>query len=123
MPVFNILLAHDIPHYGTTSVEAATWQEAVRSLVCDDWWDICVDMDDIGFDARVVHVETEEGDIVAEGLHYDRDQLSVAGVQQRLREIQIAPDQDAALALFIDELRTMSQDPVFKKPVFNKESN
>jgi hypothetical protein len=63
----------------------------------------------------VVHVETEDGDIVAEDIAFNCPMIHCQSVIQRLREIQIAADLDAALALFIDELRTMGQDPIFKK--------
>jgi hypothetical protein len=63
----------------------------------------------------VVDVEAEDGDIVAEDIHYNCALIHCQSVIQRLREIQIAADPDAALALYIDELRTMGQDPIFKK--------
>jgi hypothetical protein len=52
---------------------------------------------------------------VAEDIAFDCPMIHRQSVIQRLREIQIASDLDAALALFIDELRTMGQDPIFKK--------
>jgi hypothetical protein len=64
---------------------------------------------------RVVHVEDEDGNIVAEDIAFNCPMIHCQSVIQRLREIQIAADPDAALALFIDELRTMRQDPIFKK--------
>jgi hypothetical protein len=52
---------------------------------------------------------------VAEDIHYNCGLIHCQSVIQRLREIQIAAVPDAALALYIDELRTMGQDPIFKK--------
>jgi hypothetical protein len=70
---------------------------------------------DGSWEQRVVDVEAENGDIEAEDIHYNCGLIHCQSVIQRLREIQIAADPDAALALFIDELRTMGQDPIFKK--------
>jgi hypothetical protein len=58
---------------------------------------------------------TEDGNIVAEDIAFNCGHVHCQSVIQRLREIQIAAVPDAALALFIDELRTMGQDPIFKK--------
>jgi hypothetical protein len=79
-----------------------------------DWDTNYMDFDG-AWGERVVHVETESGDIVAEDIAFDCPMIHCQSVIQRLREIQIAADLDAALALFIDELRTMGQDPIFKK--------
>ena len=115
MPTFNILLAYDTTKYGCTEVEADTWEEAVASLTHDSWYDNCHEPGDEGWEQRVVDVETEDGDIVAEDIHYNCGLIHCQSVIQRLREIQIAAVPDAALALYIDELRTMGQDPIFKK--------
>lgn len=114
MPTFNILLAHDVSYYGNVSVEADTWQEAVASLTAADWGDNCTDSGD-AWEQRVCDVEDEAGNMLAMDLAFDCHTVGIPGVIQRLREIQIAADLDAALALFIDELRTMGQDPIFKK--------
>jgi hypothetical protein len=63
----------------------------------------------------VVHVEDEDGIHRGRGYRLQLPDVHCQSVIQRLREIQIASDPDAALALFIDELRTMGQDPIFKK--------
>jgi len=120
MPTFNVLLAQDVTYYGNVSVEGDTWEEAVASLTLDDW-DECYEMGDGGWEQRVVHVEAEDGDIVDESLDLEFNSLTIyrSGVIQRLREIQITPDQDAALAQFIDELLNRFQHPIFNK----KESN
>ena len=115
MPTFNILLAYDTTKYGCMEVEADTWEAAVASLTHDSWYDSCHEPGDEGWEQRVVLVEAENGYIEAEDIHYNCPMIHCQSVIQRLREIQIAADLDAALALFIDELRTMGQDPIFKK--------
>ena len=115
MPTYTVLLAQDVTYYGNVSVEGDTWEEAVASLTFGDW-DECYEPSEGGWEQRVVHVEDEDGgDIVAEDLAYNEHMVYRESIIQRLREIQIAPDQDAALAQYIDELRTMGQDPIFNK--------
>jgi hypothetical protein len=91
-------------------------------LVLDDWDTNASNMDfDGGLGtarARGSCRGRESGDIVAEDIAFDCPMIHCQSVIQRLREIQIAADPDAALALFIDELQSMRQDPIF-----NKESN
>jgi hypothetical protein len=70
-------------------------------------WDECYEEGDGSWEQRVVHVEDEDGNIVAEDIAFNCPMIHCQSVIQRLREIQIAADPDAALALFIDELRTM----------------
>ena len=116
MPTYTIFLAQDVAYYGSVAVEADTWEEAVASLTFRDW-DECYDEGDGAWEQRVVHVEAEDGDIVDESMDLEFNSLTIyrSGVIQRLREIQIAPDQDAALAQFIDELLNRFQHPIFKK--------
>ena len=116
MPTYTVLLAHDTSFYGLVGVEGDTWEEAVASLASDDWSE-CFEEGDGGWEQqqRVVHVEDEDGNIVAEDIAFNCPMIHCQSVIQRLREIQIAADLDAALALYIDELRTMGQDPIFKK--------
>jgi hypothetical protein len=115
MPTFNILLAHDVTHYGTVSVEADTWEEAVRSLERDVWWDECNDSGGGGWEERVVHVEDESGEIVAEDIAYNCAMIHSFPVIHRLTTIMAADDTAAALVAYIEELRTMVQDPIFNK--------
>jgi len=115
MPTFNILLAHDVTHYGTVSVEADTWEEAVRSLEHDLWWQECNDPGDGGWEERVVHIEDETGSIVAEDIAYNCAMIHSFPVIHRLTTIMAADDTAAALVAYIEELRTMVQDPIFNK--------
>jgi hypothetical protein len=120
MPIFNILLGQDVTHYGSVAVEADTWGEAVASLTLEAW-DDCFEVGD-AWEERVVHVEAEDGDIVAEDINFRCGMVHSYTVIQRLREVlytcDVPDDTAAALVAYIEELRTMSQDPIF-----NKESN
>jgi hypothetical protein len=121
MPTFNILLAYDTTKYGCTEVEADTWEEAVASLTHDSWYDNCHEPGDEGWEQRVVQVEAEDGDIVADDLAFNTDMVYRDSVIQRLHEIlYLCGDASAATALvaYMDQLRTMVRDPIF-----NKESN
>ena len=119
MPTFNILLAHDITHYGSVSVEGDTWEDAVRTLNDHHWLDNCTDASDDGWEQRVVDVETEDGDVVAEDVNYDCPMIHYFAVIHRLTTIMdtcdVPDDTAAALVAYIEELRTMGQDPIFKK--------
>jgi hypothetical protein len=124
MPTYTVLLAHDVTYYGNVSVEGDTWEEAVASLVLDDWDECHWGGDDGGWEQRVVHVETENGDILAEGqdIKYDCSLVHYMPVVHRLTTIlntcDLSDDAAAALVAFIEELESMVQDPIF-----NKESN
>jgi hypothetical protein len=110
MPSYTIALAHNTSFYGLVGVEGDTWEEAVASLTSDDWSE-CFEEGDGGWEQqqRVVHVEDEDGNIVAEDIAFNCPMIHCQSVVQRLREIQIAADPDAALALFIDELQSMAK--------------
>jgi hypothetical protein len=89
MRTFNILLAQDTTLYGTLSVEAATWEEAVASLTEEDWWDSCYEGGDSeGFSERVVHVEDEVlGDIVAEDIGVNNCYIHTSDLKSQIDRI------------------------------------
>ena len=119
MPTYTVLLAHDVSYYGNVSVEGDTWEEAVASLTLEDWDECHWGGDDGGCEQRVVHVEAENGDIVADDFHFNCEQVHYRFAVHRLTHIldtcDVPDDTAAALVAFIDELRTMGQDPIFKK--------
>jgi hypothetical protein len=121
MPTYTVLLAHDITYYGNVSVEGDTWQEAVASLTSFDW-DECYEQGDGAWEQRVVHVEAEDGGgIVAEDIAYNCAMVHYMPIIHRLTALMTNPDRvpcmvtHQALADYIYELRTMVQDPIFKK--------
>lgn len=118
MPTYTVLLAQDVTYYGNVSVEGDTWQEAVASLALGDW-DECYEPGDGGWEQRVVHVEAEDGDIVAEDINYNCAMVHYYPIIHRLTTIldtcDVSDDTAAALVAYIDELRTMVRDPIFKK--------
>jgi len=119
MPTFTVSLAHDVTYYGLVSVEGDTWQEAVASLTLSDW-DECYEQSDRGWEQRVVRVEAEDdGSIVAEDLAYNCGMVHYMPIIHRLTTIMdtcdVPDDTAAALVAYIDELRTMVQDPIFNK--------
>jgi hypothetical protein len=118
MPTYTVLLAQDVTYYGNVSVEGDTWAEAVASLTLDDW-DECYEMGDGGWEQRVVHVEDEAGDFLAEDIAYNCAMVHYVPVVHRLTHIldtcDVPDDTAAALVAFIDELRAMGQDPIFNK--------
>ena len=83
-------------------------------------WDECHEMGDGGWEQRVVHVEAEDGgDILAEDIAYNCAMVHYMPIIHRLTTIMdtcdVPDDTAAALVAYIDELRTMVQDPIFKK--------
>jgi hypothetical protein len=119
MPTYTVLLAHDITYYGNVSVEGDTWQEAVASLTLDDW-DECYEQSDHGWEQRVVRVEAEDsGDIMAEDINFNCAMVHYVPVVHRLTVIRdtlgLSHEATAAVTAFIEELRTMVQDPIFNK--------
>jgi hypothetical protein len=123
MPTFNILLAYDTTKYGCVEVEADTWKAAVASLTHDSWYDSCHEPGDEGWEQRVVHVETENGDILAEGqdINYDCSLVHYMPVVHRLTTIlntcDLSDEAATALTDYIQELQAMVQDPIFKKEI------
>ena len=119
MPTYTVLLAQDVTYYGNVSVEGDTWAEAVASLTLDDW-DECYEMGDGGWEQRVVHVEAEDGGIVADDIAFNQHMVYRESVIQRLHEIlylcgDVSDDTATALVTYMDQLRTMGQDPIFNK--------
>ena len=119
MPTYTVLLAHDITYYGNVSVEGDTWQEAVASLTSFDW-DECYEQGDGAWEQRVVHVEAEDGGgIVAEDIAYNCAMVHYMPIIHRLTTIMdtcdVPDDTAAALVAYIEELRSMVQDPIFIK--------
>jgi hypothetical protein len=116
MPTFTVTLAHDVSFYGKKEIEANTWEEAVASLTLADWYDNCTDLGNEGWEQRVLHVDAEDGDNVAEDIAFDCVMVYHMPVVHRLKvilETYSLPD-DAITAL-IDEIRTMGRDPIFNK--------
>ena len=119
MPTYTVLLAHDVSHYGSVSVEGDTWQEAVASLTSSSW-DECTEAGADHYEMRVVCVEDERsGQTVAEDIAYSSWLVHSLTVIHRLTTIMdtcdVPDDTAAALVAYIDELRTMVQDPIFNK--------
>lgn len=70
MKTYSILFAEDVPHYGTAEITAANHEEAIvaaksmeRELTAPDW--------DNAVCCRIVHVEDEDGNIVAQDIVLD----------------------------------------------------
>lgn len=118
MPKFTLCLAHDVSHYGTTEVEAPTWEDALRSLTDDDWWDVCRQRADDSTDLRIVHVEDPAGEMVAEDVAFGMQTVDAYYVLHRLKRLRAELPPGAvfpALNDFIRDMKTHHQDPVFKE--------
>ena len=117
MPTFTVTLAHDVSFYGKKEIEANTWEEAVASLTLADWYDNCTDLGNEGWEQRVLHVDAEDGDNVAEDIAFDCVMVYHMPVVHRLKVIletySLPDDATASITALIDEIRTMGRDPLF----------
>jgi hypothetical protein len=97
MNIYSILFAQDVPHYGTTEIEAADDAAAITAAKLldpaeythDPHWDdpIC---------RRIVHIEAPDGRIVAQDLALDEFFLRRGG-EEASRLCDAAPALKAAL--------------------------
>jgi hypothetical protein len=76
MPKFSVLVAHDVPHYGTVEIEAANADQAlakIKEMSLDDILDEACN--DPAFDAsicaRIVHMQDEAGNTAHEDTPLD----------------------------------------------------
>jgi hypothetical protein len=115
MPTFNLLLAMDESFYGTIEVDADTWADAVASL-SKDAWGACFENGNYGGDQhRIVHVEDEAGEILAEDINYDCAMLHYIPVVHRLQQILEHPESMAAeIQAYIAEITADVQHPLFR---------
>lgn len=118
MPTFNILLAADQSLYGDVKVSAETWQDAVQMLNLNAWYDACTHRGDSFDGLRVVHVEDEADEIVAEDINYDSPLVHSYSVVHRLRSLLVVHHDDLcalvdALGEYMVELEAVGRDPLF----------
>jgi hypothetical protein len=83
------------------------------------WYDNCTDLGNEGWEQRVLHVDAEDGDNVAEDIAFDCVMVYHMPVVHRLTEIlgayTLPNDATASITALIDEIRAMSRDPIFNK--------
>lgn len=72
MKTYTVLLAEDVPHYGFTHLTAATVSEALEAARRLDTGEHCTDPDsNNAVCRRIVHIEAEDGTIVAKDIALD----------------------------------------------------
>ena len=76
MPKFTVLVAHDVPHYGTIEIEAADADQALARIREMDLEDVLDEAcNDPAFDAsicaRIVHMQDEAGNTAHEDTPLD----------------------------------------------------
>jgi hypothetical protein len=107
MKTFDILLAHDTTFYGNVHVEAETWEEAVASLTEESWTSACEVNDGLSFSQRVVHVEDEDGEIVAEDLGWDDCYIHTFVLKSRIDRIVREHHTGEGTAAMVEALEAM----------------
>lgn len=110
MKTYTIVLAEDVPHYGTAHITAASDAEALEAACHLDTGDHCTDADwRNAVCRRIVHIEAEEGTIVAEDIALDRCFLRYGGEPDRLL-CDAAPR-------FLDALTKIAAIPLWGEPI------
>lgn len=86
MPLFDILYAEDVPHYGTVEIEADSPDEAVRIAATRDYDDVVAEPDWWNTACRrIVSIQDEAGGTVAEDIALDDCFLRYGGEDDRRR--------------------------------------
>jgi len=111
MKTYTVLLAEDVPHYGTAHITAASAAKALEAAHRLDTGDHCTDPDSSSAVCRrIVHIEAEEeGTIVAENIALDGCFLRYGGEPDRLLC-------DAAPRL-LDALTRIAAIPLWGEPI------
>ncbi len=110
MNTYTVLFAEDVPHYGSAQVTAASAAEALEAARHLDTSDHCTEPNWNGAVCRrIVHIETEEGTIVAEDIALDGCFLRYGGQPDRLL-CDVAPR-------LIDALTRIAAIPLWGDPI------
>lgn len=114
MKTYTVLLAEDVPHYGTAHITAASAAEALEAARHLDTGEHCTDSDSsTAVCHRIVHIEDEDGNIVAEDIALDRYFLRYGGEPDRLLC-------DAAPRL-LDALARIAAIPLWGEPIADEQ--
>jgi hypothetical protein len=107
--------------HGFVSVEGDTWEEAVASLTLDDWERMLRSGATVAGNSNSAWSmsRTRTATSWPRTSHFNCAMVNYFPVVHRLTHIldtcDLSDDAAAALVAFIDELRTMGQDPIFNK--------
>lgn len=115
MPIFNILLAHDVSCYDSVEIEADTFAEAVEIIRKDrSHFDCCAPDHDTDYDFRIVEANVGYGTI-ADDISIDCSTMSISEAVLRLRELA-AKDTLSAAELRAEATRLADQWEAYQKP-------
>lgn len=97
---YSVLYAEDVPHYGTLEIEAATDAQAIaaaKTIGTDPLRNTTTDPDFFNTVCkRIVHIEDEDGETIAENIPLDDFHLCKAD-ESRRRKIDAAQEMFDAL--------------------------
>jgi hypothetical protein len=114
MKTYTVLLAEDVPHYGTAHITAASAAEALEASRHLDTGNHCTDPDSSNAVCRrIVHIEAEEGTIVAENIPLDGCFLRYGGEPDRLL-CDTAPR-------LLDALTKIAAIPLWGEPIADEQ--
>ena len=105
MPKFTVLVAHDVPHYGTLEIEAAHADQAlakIRAMSLDDVLDeACNDPAfDMSICARIVHMQDEAGNTAHEDTPLDHRYAEWCAVDDLTSVLRQAEDYSGRRLLY-----------------------
>ena len=85
MKTYSVLFAEDVPHYGLVDIKAEDNAAALRAAIAYDLTQVTTGPDHkFGVCQRIVHIEDEEGNIIAEDIPLDDCFLRAGGEPFRL---------------------------------------
>jgi len=104
MKTYSILYAEDVPHYGCVEIQAESAAAALEAATACDLTEIALDPDhNWGTCRRIVAIEDEEGNTIAEDVPLD-DCFLYSGGEKARRLCDAAPGMLDALRLVRDHL-------------------
>lgn len=84
MPIYEILYAEDVPHYGSKDIEAASADDALAKAKEIDPLSVTNEPDhQNAVCKRIVHIEDADGNLVAEDIPLDNCHLRYGGEEDR----------------------------------------
>lgn len=85
MPIYQVLYAEDVPHYGTADIEAETDEAAITAARDFDFSDTAIDPEHsyTGL-KRIIHIQSHDGRIIAEDIALDDMHVRYGGEADRL---------------------------------------
>jgi hypothetical protein len=107
MKTYTVLYAEDVPHYGSTEIRAENDAAAIEAAKANEPAVLAIDPDhENGICKRIVHIEGEDGEILATDIALDDCFLRYGGQEER-RLCEASPVLFAALEAAHEQLECL----------------